>query len=201
MTQEKVSATALVIGIHKEELAFGKQVARLLVKSGIQIVVIDNGLSHERAYYKSGFYHSTAHREMYLQLHQQLAGKKLDLLIDLHTGINETGRCADILSANTRFLKTMDGLLKGVEKHIFSAPGEERLYEIIQTDTKSAEIDSSFSVCHTIIPEKVWNSRQCIYAGLEIYLSKSGQGSSSDWEYAAVLVHMLIDSLNSYYVV
>ena len=168
----KSIATVLVTGIRKEELAFGKQVSRLLVKSGIQIVVIDNGLSHERAYCKSGFYHSTARRE------------KLDLLIDLHTGINETGRCVDILSANTRFLKTMDGLLKGVEKHIFSAPREERLYEIIQTDTKSTEKDSSFSVCHTIIPEKVWNFCQCIHAGLKIYLNKSGQGSSSDWEYS-----------------
>ena len=76
MAKEKASETILVTGIHREELAFGKQVITLLGESGIQVVQIDNVFSHERSFYRSGFYHSTAHREMYLQLHQQLAGKK-----------------------------------------------------------------------------------------------------------------------------
>lgn len=191
MVNETESDTALVIGIHREELAFGRQVTRLLAESGIHIVQIDNGLSHERSYYRSGFYHSTAHREMYLQLHQQLAGKKINLVIDLHTGINETGRCADIMSADINLLEKVDVLLKGVEKHTFSAPGEERLYEIIPQDEKSTKENGSFSVCHTIIPHKVWNTQEYTYAGLEIYLREAGQGSMSDWEYAAGLIHML----------
>ena len=191
MVNETTLATALIIGVHREELSFGKQVAGLLTDSEIHIVQIDNGLSHERSYYRSGFYHSTAHREMYLQLHQQLARKKVNLVIDLHTGINETGRCADIMSADINLLEKMDVLLKGVEKHTFSAPGEERLYEIIPQDEKSTKENASFSVCHTIIPHKVWNTQEYTYAGLEIYLRETGQGSVSDWEYAAELIHML----------
>ncbi len=188
MVEEQKFATTLVIGIHREELAFGKQVVALLAGSGIQVVQIDNGLNHERSSYRSGFYHSTAHREMYLQLHQQLAGKKINLLIDLHTGINETGRCADILSADTDLLGKMEGLLKGVE---------ERLYEIIPHDEKSKNKKFSFSVCHTIIPQKVWNSQEYIYAGLEIYLREAGQGFLLDWEYAAGLIHLLNGSFKN----
>ncbi len=197
IVMKKQSDTALIIGIHLEELAFGKQVAALMEDSGIHIVQIDNGLSHKRSHYRSGFYHSTVHREMYLQLHQQLVRKKVGLVIDLHTGINETGRCADILSADTNFLGKMDGLLNGVKKHTFSAPGEERLYEIIPTDKKRLNNKSLFSACHTIIPQKVWNLHDYIYAGLEIYLNETGEGFSSDWEYAAGLVQMLNASLKN----
>jgi len=189
--------TALVIGIHREELAFGKKVAEMMAESDIHIVQIDNGLSHERSYYRSGFYHSTIHREMYLQLHQQLTGKKVDLVVDLHTGINETGRCADIMSADTALLGKMDGLLKGVEKHTFSDPGEERLYEIIHENERSTTDNSALSVCHTIIPQKVWKSREYIYAGLEIYLREPGQGAEPDWEYAVGLIRMLWNSLEN----
>jgi hypothetical protein len=197
VVKEKKNETALVIGVHKEELSFGKQVTRLMAESGIHIVTIDNGLSHDRSYYRSGFYHSTAHREMYLQLHQQLVGKKVVLVIDLHTGINETGRCADILSADTTLLERMDVLLKGVGKHIFSAPGEERLYEIILPDAKSRNENDSISACHTIIPQKVWNAHEYTYVGLEIYFREAGQGFSSDWEYAAGLIQMLNGSLTN----
>jgi len=191
MAEVKKSDTALVVGIHKEELAFGQQVARLMEGNGVHIVMIDNGLSHDRSYYRSGFYHSTAHREMYLQLHQQLIQKKVALVIDLHTGINETGRCADILSANTILLKKIDLLLDKVEKHTFSAPGEERLYEITLIDEKKKDMNDSFSACHTIIPQKIWDSREYTYAGLEIYLRDAGEGFTSDWEYAAGLIRML----------
>lgn len=189
--------TALVIGVHKEELAFGKKVVTLMAESDIHIVQIDNGLSHERSYYRSGFYHSTAHREMYLQLHQQLVGNKVDLVIDLHTGINETGRCADIMSANLDLLNKMHLLFEGVEKHTFSEPGEERLYKIIKSDERSKQKDGSFSVCHTIIPHKVWDAREYIYTGLEIYLHETGNGFLPDWEYTVGLIRMLKSTSNN----
>ncbi len=186
MIQTGITETALVVGVHREELAFGEQVIRLMEGSGIHIVKIDNGLSHDRSYYRSGFYHSTAHQEMYLQLHQQLAGKEIALVIDLHTGINETGRCADILSADTALLGRLDVLL---------ATEEERLYEIIPFDGKKRNGKNVFPACHTIIPQKVWDSREYTYTGLEIYLCEAGQGVVSDWEYAAGLIRMLNDSL------
>ena len=96
----------LVIGIHREELGFGSMVAKQLVSEDIGLIRIDKGLSHEKSWYRSGFYHSAAHREIYLQLHQQVKGKT-HFVIDLHTGINEAGRCADVLCAGIRLLLFM----------------------------------------------------------------------------------------------
>ena len=56
IVMEKKADTALVIGIHREELAFGKQVAAILQGSEIHVVQIDTGLSHKRSHYRSGFY-------------------------------------------------------------------------------------------------------------------------------------------------
>ena len=179
----------LVIGVHCEELGFGLKAAQA-VEDSIQVVQITSGLSHEKSLYRSGFYHSTAHREMYLQLHQQLKGKA-NLVIDLHTGINETGRCADILSADTHLLRTMKTRLDAAVHHPLSSPGEERLYQIIQPEGRKEEAEALFSACHTIIPRQIWDGHEYTYAGLEIYLHEPGEGTPADYEYAAQLIRML----------
>jgi hypothetical protein len=95
--------TALVIGIHKKELAFGCRVAEALPRAGIRIVRIDQGLPQEESFNGRGYYYSAFHREIYLQLHQQVK-TEIRLLIDLHTGINESGRCADIYCSDHHLL-------------------------------------------------------------------------------------------------
>ncbi|HHD56419.1 MAG TPA: hypothetical protein ENK89_01920, partial [Desulfobulbaceae bacterium] len=145
----------LVIGIHREELGFGSMVAKQLVSEDIDLIRIDKGLSHEKSWYRSGFYHSAAHREMYLQLHQQLKGKT-HFVIDLHTGINEAGRCADILCSDIRMLRFMQEKLDAITSHPLSPPGEERLYQIIEPDTRPSKGERFFPACHTIIPMSVW---------------------------------------------
>lgn len=180
---------ALVIGVHSEELPFGSQVARKLAAL-VHVVRITNGLSNEKSLYQSGFYYSAAHREMYLQIHQQLKGKT-DLVIDLHTGINDSGRCADILSADTRLLCCMQTTLAAITDHPFSPPGEERLYQITPSDKYRTKDVPLFPVCHTIIPQQVWGNREYKYAGLEIYLQKPGKGTDKDCEYAVQLIHLV----------
>lgn len=185
----------LVIGVHCEEFAFGLKAAQL-IENDIQVVQVTSGLSHEKSLYLSGFYHSIAHREMYLQLHQQLKGKA-DLVIDLHTGINETGRCADILSADTCLLRTMKTRLETIVQHPFSLPGEERLYQITQLDGQYERNDGPFPACHTIIPQQIWGGHDYIYAGLEIYLHEPGEGSMADCEYGVQLIRMLCLSVEN----
>ncbi len=179
----------LVIGVHCEEFGFGFRAAQL-VENNIQVVQITSGLSHEKSLYRSDFYHSTAHREMYLQLHQQLK-RKADFVIDLHTGINETGRCADILSAETHLLRTMKTRLETAAENPFSLPGAERLYQIIQSDGQHEGDETLFPACHTIIPRQIWGGLEYTYAGLEIYLHEPGEGTPADCEYAAQLIRML----------
>lgn len=185
----------LVVGVHSEELGFGLKTAQL-VDNSVEVVRITSGLSNKKSVYRSGFYHSTAHREMYLQLHQQLKGRA-DLVIDLHTGINEIGRCADILSADTHLLHTMKLKLNAPVQHLLSSTGEERLYQIIQAEGKKEKAGTMFSACHTIIPRHIWSGHEYIYAGLEIYLHEPGEGTPADCEYAAQLISMLCFSVDS----
>lgn len=188
-SENKQIAATLVIGIHREELGFGRKVA---AKAGstVYVVQIDKGLTHEKSFYRSDFYRSAAHREMYLQLHQQLKGKA-NLVIDLHTGINESGRCADILSANTHLLHRMKAMLDAIDLHPLSPPGKERLYQITQPDEHRQNKDTVFAASHTIIPQKIWDAHEYTYIGLEIYLHEPGDGSAADSDYAVKLIHML----------
>lgn len=179
----------LVIGVHREELGFGIKAARAVEKI-VQVVHITKGLSHRKSLYRSGFYHSTAHREMYLQLHQQLK-EKTDMVIDLHTGINETGRCADIFSADMSLLHTMKTKLDASAHHPLLSPGEERLYQIMPQDGQKEEEEALFSACHTIIPRQIWEGLEYTYVGLEIYLHETGDGTPVDYEYAAHLISLL----------
>lgn len=188
----------LVVGIHREELDFGLKVART-VENFIHVVRINNGLSHAKSLYRSSFYHSTAHREMYLQLHQQLKGKT-NFAIDLHTGINESGRCADIHSADPRLLRNIKTGLDADALQPHSAPGEERLYRITESAGQGEEKNGLFPVSHTIIPRRIWAGHDYIYAGLEIYLGEPGAGTSADCQYAARLIRLLClsaDNINN----
>lgn len=188
-SENKQIVATLVTGIHREELGFGRKVAAK-VENNVVLVQIDKGLSHEKGFYENGFYYSAVHKEIYLQLHQQLRGKT-NLVIDLHTGINESRYCADILSADTQLLRRMRSMLDATSQQRLSSSGDERLYQIIQPDDRRAQKELSFSCCHTIIPQKIWAASEYTYAGLEIYLHEPGEGSTADSDYAVELIHML----------
>ncbi len=98
-----MSKAIIVIGIHQEELAFGERVVELLDGSGIDVLRIEQGLSSRRPVFDDLFYYTTQHQEIYLQLRQQIK-KRCDLLIDLHSGINESGACADIFCKHVNML-------------------------------------------------------------------------------------------------
>ena len=96
-------ASLLVIGVHKEELAFGDHIARLIDNSQIEIMRIPSGISNKQTGTDDSFYYETEHREIYLQLRQQTRGR-YRLLIDLHCGSNDAGHCADIYCHDRAFL-------------------------------------------------------------------------------------------------
>ena len=84
----------VIIGAHREELEFGERVAEGLGPQ-ISVLRIPEGISGHRPRPDEVFYYETRHRELYLQLRQQLRGR-YKLAIDLHRGLNQPGRCADV---------------------------------------------------------------------------------------------------------
>lgn len=177
----------LVIGIHHKELIFGRQVAESISMPGLRVIQIDNGLRRQDAFKDKGFYYSTYHREIYLQLHQQIR-KKCDLLIDLHTGSIEQGVAADIYCGDPVFL---DRLKKSTRKNLWDSPVY--LLRIVEENKLYDYTDDNFKACHTIIPKRIWSGKDYLYAGLEIYLSNPIP-CREDVKFAVWLISVITDA-------
>lgn len=183
--------TGLVIGIHKQELDFGLQVAAILAGTAIRVIQIDHGLPQQASFDGKGYYYSAFHREIYLQLHQQVKNK-LDLLIDLHTGVNESGRCADIFCNDMLLLDKLNKILYDYKESRNGQEQSVRLVEIASESSRKHAKAGGFPVCYTIIPGSVWKSAKYSYVGLEIYLQDTGKGNEEDWLYGASLIESII---------
>lgn len=183
--------TCLVIGIHQKELYFGRQVAAILDRLDIRVVRIDHGLPQREVFESRWNYYSIFHREIYLQTHQQLKNK-IDLLIDLHTGINETGRCADIFCADTRLLHRLRQTIGDNAPMPWGHCQSVRCVQIANASSAQMLPTGSFPICHTIIPRTVWESTKYTYVGLEIYLPSAGDGDQADWKYGARIVENIV---------
>jgi len=97
----------LVIGVHREELAFGDKVAEGLDPSSADLLRIPEGLSGRRPRQDQLFYYETLHRELYHQLAAQIRGR-YRLALDLHCGIDEGAPCADLISRNSDLLARIE---------------------------------------------------------------------------------------------
>ncbi|ATE61082.1 hypothetical protein [Thauera sinica] len=151
------AATLLVLGIHREERDFGREVAAGLQAREVAVLEIPEGLSGRRPRPDQCFRYDTLHRALYLQLLPHIL-KRHRLLIDLHTGFDENGPCADFICAD--------------------APLRERLLAALEQDGADAgrvrviPLGPPFSLhARTVIPEQIWNNRAFRYLGLEIYLA------------------------------
>ena len=176
--------TLVVTGVHREELGFGDRVAALLDHEHIDVMRIPRGISHSRTGKSDSFYYDTQHREIYLQLRQQAKGQ-YDLLIDLHCGRNDAGRCADLYSGDERILSRIAWRLTNHQ-----LKDRLRLVKIL-SDTEPSPVRGSGAVtagARTSIPEQIWNNRSFSYVGLEVYLPATGEGTQEDWQFARDLI-------------
>ncbi len=183
-----MTQTLLVTGIHREELDFADRVTDLLDTQHIQILRIAQGISHARCGTKDLFYYNTRHREIYLQLRQQVKGH-YRLMLDLHCGVNDSGSCADLYSRDRQVLQCIAHRSRQI------GFGEKlRLVKILRNSEINEPLDKrgeSIIGARTPIPEQLWNDREMIYVGLEIYLMEEGQGSSEDWLFARDLIELV----------
>lgn len=170
-------STLLVIGIHREELAFGMAVAAGLNRERIDVLSITEGLSGRHPRPDQRFHYDTLHRALYLQLLPHVRGRHR-LLIDLHTGLDHQAPCADIYSRDTPRLAS----LIAHAAHLSTQP------RLIPMDRAQEGLSTE-----TVIPPEVWRNPRFLYVGLEIYLSQAGAGSDADHVYARALIEALME--------
>ena len=188
LTDQGVGKTLLIIGVHVEELCFGERVAEGAKESGIDVLRIEHGLSNDRFLYANLFYYDTFLRELYLQTHMQIQGN-YNLAIDLHTGFNQAGCCADVFCKETRVLDCLHSVLQNRLIHSSPLSKKVRLMKIVKNMAVRPKVaDSGYLPCKTFIPKTVWEGRHYHYVGLEIYLPRPGQGSREDCLFARQLV-------------
>jgi len=175
MPEQPAPPILLVIGIHREELAYGRAVAAGLDPARTEVLEIPDGLSGVRPRPDQRFRYDTLHQALYRQLLAHIRpGHRI--LLDLHTGQDETGPCSDLYCHER-------GRLKGVlARAILPAPAP-RLFALGHcTDGHCAE---------TIIPPTLWRNSHFLYVGMEIYLPAPGNIGMGDVAYGRGLVQAL----------
>lgn len=170
----------LVVGIHRGELAFGDAVARRLDAAGVDVLRIDEGLSGRRPRADERFRYDTLHRELYLQLLAHIQPRHR-LLMDLHTGLDEHGPCADLYSRDP-------ARLRAALEHADLRPAP-RLYGLLGA-ADGPEVAAA-DHARTVIPPEVWRAPQCLYVGVESYLPAADAWREADVDYARDIIASL----------
>jgi hypothetical protein len=178
--------TVLVTGVHREELDFGDQVAQLLDRESIDVLRIPEGVPQSCGDVEQQFYHETRQRELYLQLYQQVK-RRYELLIDLHSGWDEDGPCADVYCHDPDILHCLGRALDSP-----SFDGLVRLVRITESGDSTRDIRPVDCEARTSIPEVVWKTPSPVYVGLEVYLPDRQKPDE-----AARLAQLLINKIRA----
>jgi len=177
----------VVIGAHRDELAFGDQVAARLDGTRFGLLRIPQGLSGEHPRPDQVALFRQRHQDLYLQLLDHVAPHHR-LLVDLHCGINQAGYYGDVLCADHR-------LLDCVADHAAELGAPVRCISLV-SDTRTLS-RTSHLVARPEIPEAVWNRPSPIYVGLEVYLCDEGSGSQQERRFAESLIGRVADCSES----
>lgn len=167
--------TLLVIGIHREELAFGQAVAGGVDPAQVAVLEIPEGLSGQPPPVARRFQYEALHRALYLQLLPHVLNRHR-LLVDLHSG-SDPQLGADLICADPALCECLRTALAGGGR---LAGAEVR---VVPLGDESADLHA-----RTIIPPQVWRNPAFLYLGLEIYLP----GPADEWPAACALARELI---------
>lgn len=185
----------LVTGIHRDELEFGDRVAALIDPTSVDVLRIPEGISRARFGGEREFYLGARHREIYLQLQQQVQGR-YRLLIDLHSGLDENGPCADIFCHDASVLSCLAGRLP-----LGGDPDRVRLIEILGRGERLAQGAGNGGAvaagARTWIPRAIWASSAPVYVGLEVFLKEDGEGDREDWQLALGVIGILVSCVSA----
>ncbi|MEG6508983.1 hypothetical protein V6C03_08365 [Methyloligella sp. 2.7D] len=183
----------LLIGVHRDELAFGEHVAALL-EGRCDILRVEQGLDNDNPTPDEQFHYRIRHAEMYHQVLQNI-GRRTGPVIDIHSGLNARGRCADIYCHDERFLACAEAAVAPQTERA-GAFKDVRLVQIVAHDAPERELSASVAlrpVVWTYIPHVVWQNPHFLYIGIEVFLASRGAGTPQDHAYGRDLVLLSAD--------
>jgi len=186
----------LVIGAHREELAFGEAVAKRLNRQRIDLLRIPVGLSGQRPGPGGLARYRQRHAELYQQIMEHVQpGQRV--LIDLHTGFDERLCWADILCAEP-------ALLRCIEQESAELPAPNGAFvrgvQLVADDGSGVpsrdgrQAPESRPCVKPALPESVWNAKHLIYVGIEVYLAQPSYGTPAEAGFAAAVVETVGES-------
>jgi hypothetical protein len=173
----------VVIGAHREELAFGQSVCESLDPERFSILRIPQGISGKRPRADQQKKFLERHQALYLQILNHIQpGQRL--LIDLHQGVDSRGPSADILCADTSLLQPLCAHQSAL-----------RCIQLVSNTKMARHTDNSLHplVAKPDIPEAVWKHPDTLYLGLEIYLSD--KDSIQELTFARRLIEEISDRI------
>lgn len=173
----------LVIGIHREELAFGEAVASGIDRALFDVLTIPEGLSGQRPRPDQRFRFDAMHVALYRQLLPYVKGR-YPLLVDLHTGVNETGFCMDLFCRDPAWLSTLLPPLSRQKPEVAV-----RVLRMIQPGEKCLDGEA---VAETVIPGEIWRNPAFRYLGVEAFLSACGAGTTEEQDFTRQFLNQLI---------
>jgi len=171
----------VVIGIHREELAFGREVADHLDDPRLKVLAVPEGLSGKRPLTDQQFKYQTLHKALYLQLLPYVLGHHT-LLLDLHSGTDPAGPSADLICADTHWRAA---LAAEFNRRPALTAGSLRIVPLGS--------ETEFPHARTVIPEQIWNHPAFTYLGLEIYLPETAPGRTQARDLALQLISIAAD--------
>ncbi|WP_156427748.1 hypothetical protein [Thiohalocapsa sp. ML1] len=192
--RKQPSAPALlVVGAHREERAFGEAVAARLPGAGFDVLRIERGLSGRRP----GPEALDAYRRRHRALYEQILGHirpTHHVVLDLHTGFDESGLCAEVLSADPLLLGCIE---RAGSAGVAPALGVSRLrgVQLVAECPLDGRPDATAGTCapragwprlKPDIPAAVWHVEHPLYIGVEIYLP--GAPGTAGIEFGAAVV-------------
>lgn len=163
----------VVIGIHREELGFGRQVVDGLRAGEVDVLEIPDGLSGRRPRPDQRFRYGMVHEALYLQLLPHVRSHHR-LLIDLHTGLDENGPSADLICGDA-------ALGARLKAGLAREPASARIIVLGAPDAVGT---------HTAIPQRIWHNPSFSYLCIETYLPGDGPAQAGAVALARHLIRL-----------
>lgn len=187
----------VVIGAHRDELAFGEAVCAQLDPQQFSILRIPQGISGERPRPDQLEDFRQRHHELYLQILDYVEpGQRM--LIDLHHGVDTGTPSADILSVDQALLECACAPIESLQSEF--QPEVRGIRLVPDTATMALEVNAEPPplVARPEIPEIVWNRTDFLYVGVEIYLTNGAPGSTEEQLFSSMLLNKIAGCESDY---
>jgi len=207
--REQARAPALlVVGVHREERAFGEAVAAQLPAADFDLLRIEQGLCGRRPGPDDLSAYRRRHRALYAQILDHITPAHR-MVLDLHTGFDEADPCADVLCADTRLLRCVEQQRISSRPNASPAPEPLRGVQLVDAEpalrpavvegvAAESEPRERWPCLKPDIPQAVWCGEGFLYVGIEIYLPTTLQDTLAHARFGAAVVSTAAECAGRY---